>query len=54
MPALLELAQAAAIVARLDDDAFEIAFPARFTAAMKLLRILPYRLCFPIIRRLQQ
>ena len=31
--------------------AFEIHFPRRFTCWMKLLRVLPYRLYFPAVRR---
>ena len=30
---------------------FEIHFPKRFTGWMKLLRVLPYRLYFPVVRR---
>lgn len=53
MPALLSPAQAAqAIVAGLASGDFEIHFPRRFTLWLKLLRCLPYRLYFPLIRRL--
>jgi hypothetical protein len=31
---------------------FEIHFPKRFTRLLKLLRLLPYRLYFPLVRRL--
>ena len=30
---------------------FEILFPRRFTTWLKLLRLLPYRLYFPLVRR---
>ncbi len=51
MPALLapEVA-AAAIVRAFDGDSFEITFPRRFTFLMKLLRCLPYRWYFPLLR----
>lgn len=53
MPALLSPAQAAsAIVHGWERGAFEIHFPKRFTRAMKLLRLLPYRLYFPAVRRM--
>lgn len=53
MPALLTPHQAAAaIVRRLDDSGFEIAFPRRFVWAMKLLRQLPYPLFFALTRRM--
>ena len=55
MPALLEPGEAAAaIVARLDDSGFEIAFPTGFALVMKLLRLLPYWAYFPLARRLQK
>lgn len=55
MPSLLEPEEAAAaILARLEDDSFEITFPRGFALLMKLLRLLPYRAYFPIIRRLQK
>jgi NAD(P)-dependent dehydrogenase (short-subunit alcohol dehydrogenase family) len=40
------------VVARLDDDGFEIAFPRRMTWLMKLLRLLPYRWYFPLVQRM--
>jgi short-subunit dehydrogenase len=52
MPALIEPDEAAReIVAGLARGAFEIHFPKRFTGWLKLLRLLPYGLYFPAIRR---
>ncbi|RYY93700.1 MAG: SDR family NAD(P)-dependent oxidoreductase [Comamonadaceae bacterium] len=52
MPALITPAQAAdAMLAGWADGDFEIHYPKRFTAWMKLLRVLPYRLYFPVVRR---
>jgi NAD(P)-dependent dehydrogenase (short-subunit alcohol dehydrogenase family) len=52
MPALLTPEQAAqAIVAGWDKGAFEIHFPKRFTLWLKLLRILPNRLFFSLVRK---
>lgn len=52
MPALITPAQAAdAMLAGWARGDFEIHFPKRFTAWMKLLRLLPYRLYFPAVRR---
>ncbi len=52
MPALITPAQAAdAMLAGWAHGDFEIHFPKRFTAWMKLLRVLPYRLYFPAVRR---
>lgn len=52
MPFLIEADAAAERIARgLKGSAFEIAFPRPFVAIMKLLRILPYRLYFPLIAR---
>ena len=52
MPALIS-ADAAAdeIVAGLASGKFEIHFPKRFTRVLKLLRRLPYRWYFPLVRR---
>lgn len=52
MPALIS-ADAAAdeIVAGLASGEFEIHFPKRFTRVLKLLRLLPYRWYFPLVRR---
>jgi len=53
MPALIS-AEAAAqrTLQGLERGAFEIHYPKRFTCAMKLLRILPYRLYFAVVHRL--
>jgi short-subunit dehydrogenase len=52
MPALIGADEAAAALLRgLRSGRFEIAFPRRFTSALKLLRLLPYRLYFALIRR---
>ena len=52
MPDLITAKQAAEhILAGLDADRFEIAFPWRFTRVLKLLRILPYGAYFAVIRR---
>jgi hypothetical protein len=51
MPALIDAETAAARILReLDGTAFEITVPRRFAYALKLLRMLPYRLYFPVIR----
>lgn len=52
MPALITPQQAAdAMLADWGKGAFEIHYPKRFTHFMKLLRLLPYRLFFPLVRR---
>ena len=52
MPALITPQQAAqAMLEGWADGAFDIHFPKRFTRWMKLLRVLPYRLYFPLVRR---
>lgn len=52
MPALISPAQAATeILAGWDRGDFEIHFPKRFTLWMKTLRVLPYALYFPAIRK---
>lgn len=52
MPCLIEADEAAdAILRSLFRPGFEIAFPRRFVWLMKLLRVLPYRIYFPLIRR---
>ncbi len=53
MPALTTPEAAAqAIVKGWERGDFDIHFPKRFTRVMKLLRLLPYRLYFPAVRRL--
>ena len=52
MPALISPEAAAqAIVQGWERGEFDIHFPKRFTRVMKLLRLLPYRLYFPAVRR---
>ena len=52
MPALISPEQAAsALLQGWAQGAFEIHFPKRFTRVMKLLRLLPYGLYFPLVRR---
>jgi NAD(P)-dependent dehydrogenase (short-subunit alcohol dehydrogenase family) len=52
MPALISPAQAASdILAGWAKGEFEIHFPKRFTRWMKMLRVLPYALYFPAIRK---
>lgn len=52
MPALITADEAAReIVAGLERGAFEIHFPKRFTRALKLLRLLPYRFYFAAVHR---
>lgn len=52
MPALITPAQAAqAMLQGWRDGLFNIHFPKRFTRVMALLRILPYRWYFPLVRQ---
>jgi len=52
MPALLTPQQAATAILRgWADGTFEIHFPRRFTVWLKILRMLPYRVFFPLVRR---
>lgn len=52
MPALITPETAAnAMLEGWAQGAFEIHYPKRFTLVMKLLRLLPYRLYFPAVRR---
>ncbi|MGI9436036.1 MAG: SDR family NAD(P)-dependent oxidoreductase [Geminicoccaceae bacterium] len=53
MPFLIDVDEAARRIATgLERQSFEITFPKRFTYLLKLLRILPYRLYFPIVSRM--
>ena len=53
MPFLMEAEKAAeAFYAGLQSDRFEIAFPRRFVAIMKLLRCLPAPLALAVIARM--
>lgn len=53
MPALVTPEAAAeAIVSGWERGAFEIDFPRRFTLVMKLLRVLPYSVYFPLVRKM--
>jgi NADP-dependent 3-hydroxy acid dehydrogenase YdfG len=53
MPALISAEEAAEHTLRgLERGAFEIHYPKRFTLWLKLLRLLPYRLYFPLVRRI--
>jgi NAD(P)-dependent dehydrogenase (short-subunit alcohol dehydrogenase family) len=53
MPFLMPLERATAAFARgLRSRRFEIVFPWRFAMLMKLLRLLPYRLYFAVVRRM--
>ncbi len=53
MPALISPEQAAtAILGGLQSKRFEIHFPKRFTRFLKILRLLPYRIYFPLIHRI--
>jgi len=52
MPHLISADEAAAsLIAGLEAGAFEIHFPHAFTRQLKLLRLLPYRLYFALVRR---
>ncbi len=52
MPFIIEADDAARRIVRgLGSTRFEIAFPGRFVFILKLLRILPYRLFFPLVGR---
>lgn len=52
MPALISADEAAReILTGIERGAFEIHFPKRFTRVLKLMRLLPYRLYFPLIHR---
>ncbi len=50
MPFLVPAEEAARVIARgLASDRFEIAFPTPFVLILKFLRLLPYRLYFPLV-----
>ncbi|WP_428696341.1 SDR family NAD(P)-dependent oxidoreductase [Stappia sp.] len=52
MPHLMPVGEAAdALIDGLAGTAFEITFPKRFTRQLKFLRLLPYRLYFPLMAR---
>ncbi|MBY5614050.1 SDR family NAD(P)-dependent oxidoreductase [Rhizobium leguminosarum] len=52
MPALVSVEEAAReIAAGLKSQAFEITFPKRFTAMLKLARLLPYSVYFTLVNR---
>lgn len=52
MPYLIKADEAAEkIIQGLESKAFEIAFPAPFVRQMKFLRLLPYKLYFPLINK---
>jgi len=53
MPALISAEDAAlATIEGFAGSGFEIDYPKRFTRVMKLLALLPYRVYFPLVRRL--
>ena len=53
MPALITPEQAGKdIIAGFASGGFEIHFPKRFTRVLKFLSLLPYRLYFPLVRRM--
>jgi len=53
MPALIGADEAARETVRgLERGHFEIHYPRRFTGVLRLLRLLPYRLYFPLVRRM--
>jgi short-subunit dehydrogenase len=53
MPALISAEEAAVHIREgFERGEFEIHFPKRFTRAMKLLEILPYRLYFSVVKRM--
>jgi short-subunit dehydrogenase len=50
MPFLVPAEEAARVIAKgLESDRFEIAFPTAFVLILKILRMLPYRLYFPLV-----
>ncbi|WP_372394210.1 SDR family NAD(P)-dependent oxidoreductase [Azospirillum sp. HJ39] len=52
MPDLMPVEDAAEeLAAGLDSDRFEISFPKSFTRKVRMARLLPYRLYFPLVRK---
>lgn len=52
MPFIMDVDDAVeALVRGLASDRFEIVFPRRFALILKFLRLLPYRLYFPLVRK---
>ena len=52
MPFLMEADDAARRIRKgIDGTAFEIAFPRRFALILKFIRMLPYALSIPLIRK---
>lgn len=52
MPFLMEVEDAASRIIRgMEDNAFEIAFPRRFACILKFIRMLPYAISLPLIRK---
>ena len=52
MPALISAEEAAEeMIKGFESGRFEIHFPKRFTFWLKLLRLLPYRIYFPLIHK---
>lgn len=52
MPYLMEAEEAAAEIFKgLQTDRFEIAFPTPFVRRLKILRMLPYKIFFPLIKK---
>jgi short-subunit dehydrogenase len=53
MPALMPAAKAVErIIAGISNGGFELTFPRRFTYALKFMRLLPYFLYFPIMKKM--
>ena len=53
MPALMPAAKAVErIIAGIANGGFELTFPRRFTFAVKFMRLLPYALYFPLMKKM--
>jgi short-subunit dehydrogenase len=53
MPALMPVAKAVErIIAGISSGGFELSFPRRFTYALKFMRLLPYQLYFPLMKKM--